>query len=514
MTTTTTPPSEGRPGDSRPAFERIAYTWLDREVDGGQRLDPGELAAEVSVAPRLAAGLLARLRAAQARDPEVAVTLRGRRARDRITDAYVTRELHGNQRLDPAQLAAEAGVSATVARQWLHALTLARQLGTQPHQVAAQLQELRAGPATARERIEQAWQAAQQDPGARPPSSSQLARRLGVSDAYVRHVTWQLRTRARQAPLKERFEQAHQRLATPPAPVGNDQEAGWQARAACRDADPQLFFPEPGQLPQTAKAKEVCAGCAVRGPCLEATLRRRDDRWGIFAGTTPGERVALRGRPSMAEGTRFLQDRAAAEQAWALADHLQLGQPRAFQGGPARSRVHGDRELAERAWQRASEVGINQTRKELAVSDRALRTAWHHHGLGLPPRPTVRPPPTGRLDPAFAALNPRLAPARVGPPAERFARVRRAEQEATLGYRVTTELTAENRWRTLHVRAWAVRQRAQHAQQRAQDRASERQPERSSARPRRGRDEDQEGDRAGGHARWRVRERGGGGAER
>ncbi len=122
MTTTTTPPSEGRPGDSRPAFERIAYTWLDREVDGGQRLDPGELAAEVSVAPRLAAGLLARLRAAQARDPEVAVTLRGRRARDRITDAYVTRELHGNQRLDPAQLAAEAGVSATVARQWLHAL--------------------------------------------------------------------------------------------------------------------------------------------------------------------------------------------------------------------------------------------------------------------------------------------------------------------------------------------------------------------------------------------------------
>ena len=613
MTTTTTPPSEGRPGDSRPAFERIAYTWLDREVDGGQRLDPGDLAAEVSVAPRLAAGLLARLRAAQARDPEVAVTLRGRRARDRITDAYVTRELHGNQRLDPAQLAAEAGVSATVARQWLHALrtqqdhdgelavlaepvshghpsaarlaelhahfasgghqqaalrgrpldgdqvaveveraywtgevrrgrrldarTLARQLGTQPHQVAAQLQELRAGPATARERIEQAWQAAQQDPGARPPSSSQLARRLGVSDAYVRHVTWQLRTRARQAPLKERFEQAHQRLATPPAPVGNDQEAGWQARAACRDADPQLFFPEPGQLPQTAKAKEVCAGCAVRGPCLEATLRRRDDRWGIFAGTTPGERVALRGRPSMAEGTRFLQDRAAAEQAWALADrlsvdraarelgvspsalrrafdHHQLGQPRAFQGGPARSRVHGDRELAERAWQRASEVGINQTRKELAVSDRALRTAWHHHGLGLPPRPTVRPPPTGRLDPAFAALNPRLAPARVGPPAERFARVRRAEQEATLGYRVTTELTAENRWRTLHVRAWAVRQRAQHAQQRAQDRASERQPERSSARPRRGRDEDQEGDRAGGHARWRVRERGGGGAER
>jgi WhiB family redox-sensing transcriptional regulator len=617
MTTTATPPPrpEERPGDPRPAFERIAYAWLDREVDGGQPLDPAELAAEVHVAPHLAAGLLERLRAARERNPDMVVTLRSRRARDRITDAYVTRELHGSQRLDAAQLAAEAGVPTTTARQWLHALraqqdhdgelavlaepvshgqpsaaqladlqahfasgghqqaavggrpldgdqvaveveraywagevrggqrldvrVLARQLGTQPHRVATQLAELRAGPATARERIEQVWQAAQEEPGARPPSSSQLARRLGVSDAYVRHVTWKLRTRAQQAPLKQRFEQAHQRLAEapPPAPAGNQHEAGWEAQAACRDADPELFFPEPGQLPQTAKAKEVCAGCAVRGPCLDAALQRRDDRWGIYAGTTPGERVALRGRPSMAEGTRFLQDRQAAEQAWTLAnqlsvdraarelgvspsalrrafDHHQLGQPRAFQGGPARSRAYGDRDLAERAWRRAAEVGINQTRKELGISDRALRNAWHHHGLGLPPRPTTRQPqPVGRLDPAFAALNPRLAPAHVGAPAERFARVRRAEQEATLGYRVTTELTAENRWRTPHVRAWAVRQRAHHAHQRAHNREAA-PPVRSPARPRRGRDEDQEGDRAGGHARWRTPERGGGGAER
>jgi WhiB family transcriptional regulator, redox-sensing transcriptional regulator len=124
-----------------------------------------------------------------------------------------------------------------------------------------------------------------------------------------------------QPPLQERFDQAQQRLTTPPpAPAGGnvEGEGGWWARAACRDADPELFFPEPGQLPQTAKAKEICAGCAVRGPCLDAALHRRDDRYGIIAGTTPRERVALRGQPSMAEGTRFLKDRAAAEQAWAL----------------------------------------------------------------------------------------------------------------------------------------------------------------------------------------------------
>jgi hypothetical protein len=47
-------------------------------------------------------------------------------------------------------------------------------------------------------------------------------------------------------------------------------------------------------------------------------------------------------------------------------------------------------------------------------------------------------------------------------PAELAARVRRAEQEATLRYRITVELTAENRWRTPQLRAWVVGQRTHH----------------------------------------------------
>ena len=43
-----------RPTDPRPAWERIAYTWLAREVDQGQPVDPAALAGEVSVAPGLA----------------------------------------------------------------------------------------------------------------------------------------------------------------------------------------------------------------------------------------------------------------------------------------------------------------------------------------------------------------------------------------------------------------------------------------------------------------------------
>src|SRR6266511_5104387 len=123
MTATVNPkpgPAEGS-GEPRPAFERVAAAWLAREVDGGQRLDPGELAAEVSVTPRTAAATLAALRASRERDPGCG-RVRMLLARDRIQQAFVAAELRGDgRRLDPDKLARQAGVSATVARQWLRA---------------------------------------------------------------------------------------------------------------------------------------------------------------------------------------------------------------------------------------------------------------------------------------------------------------------------------------------------------------------------------------------------------
>ena len=71
----------------------------------------------------------------------------------------------------------------------------------------------------------------------------------------------------------------------------------------------------------------------------------------------------------------------------AFAEHG-LPQPVEHRGGATPTRLYQDLEAATAAFRRAGEVGINQTRKELGVSDRALRTAWRRHGLGLPPRPT------------------------------------------------------------------------------------------------------------------------------
>jgi len=560
------------PADPRPAWERVAYVWLAREVDAGQPVDPIELAREVSVAPGFTRDLLRLLRGHRDRDPGLS-ELRGRVVRDRIADAYLRRELAGDEPLDPAELAAEVGTSPAVARQWLAGLRaqhhspqgleglrepvshgqpspeqlaglqahfaagghqqtavagrptdpeqlaaaverhywtrelhsgqrleprqLARELGGDHRQIRQQLAQLRAGPSTAAERITQLWHAQQQqDPATRPLRSSQLAWRLGVSDSYVRHLTWQLRTRHGQPPLADRLAATHQQLASPPPPVQRaDGERDWRLDAACAEVDPELFFPEPGQAPQAAAAKQVCAGCAVRGPCLEAALhgpQARDDHTGIFAGTTARDRVALRGRASMAQGTRFLHDRTAAEAALALAnqqsidraarelgvskqalrrafDHHGLPQPQVFQGGPPRTRFYQDRDAAEQAWQRAAQVGINQTRKELGVSDRALRTAWQRHGLGLPPRPTATPP-TPVLDPAFVALNRGLLPARERPVGELAAWVRRDEEYATLGAEVVVELNSESRTRRPTTRAWAIIRRAQRAHRRTSDR--------------------------------------------
>ena len=95
-------PEQERPTDPRPAWERIAYAWLAREVDGGQPVDPATLAGEVSVAPGFAGDLVRVLRTHRQHDPALS-ELRVRLVRDQITDAYLTRELPGGQRLDPSR---------------------------------------------------------------------------------------------------------------------------------------------------------------------------------------------------------------------------------------------------------------------------------------------------------------------------------------------------------------------------------------------------------------------------
>ena len=70
----------------------------------------------------------------------------------------------------------------------------------------------------------------------------------------------------------------------------------WRDNSACRDTDPDLFFPVGTTGPaieQIENAKAVCRVCDVQKSCLEYALVTNQDS-GIWGGTSEEERRALR----------------------------------------------------------------------------------------------------------------------------------------------------------------------------------------------------------------------------
>jgi WhiB family redox-sensing transcriptional regulator len=90
----------------------------------------------------------------------------------------------------------------------------------------------------------------------------------------------------------------------------------WRSAAACRSADPDLFFPISDSGPareQTAQAQAICATCQVRRECLAFALRT-GQTYGIWGGTTEyeragGRRGAAGGQQPMTGERRVVRDR-------------------------------------------------------------------------------------------------------------------------------------------------------------------------------------------------------------
>jgi WhiB family redox-sensing transcriptional regulator len=67
-------------------------------------------------------------------------------------------------------------------------------------------------------------------------------------------------------------------------------------RGACRDEDPELFFPVGSSGPallQAAQARAVCAGCPVRIDCLNYAIETGQAA-GVWGGVSEEERHAIR----------------------------------------------------------------------------------------------------------------------------------------------------------------------------------------------------------------------------
>ncbi|WP_328903957.1 WhiB family transcriptional regulator [Streptomyces sp. NBC_00441] len=72
----------------------------------------------------------------------------------------------------------------------------------------------------------------------------------------------------------------------------------WRMHAACRDEDPDLFFPIGSTGPalvQAEEAKAVCRRCPVQEECLRWALENNQDA-GVWGGLGENERRALKRR--------------------------------------------------------------------------------------------------------------------------------------------------------------------------------------------------------------------------
>ena len=72
----------------------------------------------------------------------------------------------------------------------------------------------------------------------------------------------------------------------------------WRHEAACRDEDPELFFPIGNTGPalvQIEEAKAVCRRCPVVDDCLRWALETGQDS-GVWGGLSEDERRALKRR--------------------------------------------------------------------------------------------------------------------------------------------------------------------------------------------------------------------------
>ena len=73
-------------------------------------------------------------------------------------------------------------------------------------------------------------------------------------------------------------------------------DSGWRHAAACRDTDPNLFFPAGTTgvaVEEIEAAKSLCQTCPVREQCLEFAMVANQEA-GIWGGMSEEERRKMR----------------------------------------------------------------------------------------------------------------------------------------------------------------------------------------------------------------------------
>ena len=147
--------------------------------------------------------------------------------------------------------------------------------------------------------------------------------------------------------------------------------------AACGEQDLGLFYPDPGDLQTEQAAKQVCASCPVREPCLEMALATGDQH-AILGGTTPEERGRLRRHRQVTHAREQAAQRATA------ATGIDPTQLRAPEGWSMATHLRGDASATVRAWELCRTAGTAHVARLIGVHVTDLHKALAHWGLEVP----------------------------------------------------------------------------------------------------------------------------------
>nr|WP_277628330.1 WhiB family transcriptional regulator [Arsenicicoccus dermatophilus] len=63
--------------------------------------------------------------------------------------------------------------------------------------------------------------------------------------------------------------------------------------AVCATTDPELFYPQKGEMPKVRAAQQICRSCPAMVECREWAIAHGEDH-GVWGGTTPRERLRIR----------------------------------------------------------------------------------------------------------------------------------------------------------------------------------------------------------------------------
>jgi WhiB family redox-sensing transcriptional regulator len=147
--------------------------------------------------------------------------------------------------------------------------------------------------------------------------------------------------------------------------------------AACGEEDLELFYPEPGDSTAEQAAKQVCAGCPVREPCLEMALATGDQH-AILGGTTPTERGRLRRQRQVAHARQQAAQRAT------TATGIDPAEVRGPEGRSMAAHLRGDASATVRAWELCRTAGTAHVARLIGVHVTDLHAALEHWGLEVP----------------------------------------------------------------------------------------------------------------------------------